>query len=119
MSRLKSNCMVIEVLPSELDEVISVTPARWLNRRSNGVAMEDAVISGLPPGKLAETEIVGKSTCGKGETGRTLNAIAPTSVIPTVSKVVATGRRIKGAERFIFPPPVGAGCRMRRLPANG
>jgi hypothetical protein len=27
------------------------------------------MISGLAPGKLAETEIVGKSTCGKGDTG--------------------------------------------------
>jgi hypothetical protein len=83
---------VIEVLPSELDEVISVTPAMWLNWRSNGVAMEEAVISGLPPGRLAETEMVGKSTCGKGETGRTANAMAPTRITPTVSKVVATGR---------------------------
>jgi hypothetical protein len=62
MSRLKSNCNVIEVLPRALDEVISVTPAMWLNWRSKGVAIEDALISGLPPGRLAETEIVGKST---------------------------------------------------------
>jgi hypothetical protein len=34
----------------------------WLNCRSSGVAMEDALIPGLPPGKLADTEIVGKST---------------------------------------------------------
>jgi hypothetical protein len=34
----------------------------WLNWRSKGVAIEDALISGLPPGRLAETEIVGKST---------------------------------------------------------
>ena len=58
MSRLRSNCNVIDVLPSELDEVISVTPAMWLNWRSRGVAMEEAVVSGLPPGKLADTEMV-------------------------------------------------------------
>jgi hypothetical protein len=96
---------VIEVLPSELDEVISVTPAIWLNWRSSGVAIAEAVISGLAPGRLAETEIVGKSTCGNGETGRTSKAMAPTSVMPAVSKVVATGRRMKGAEIFMFPPP--------------
>src|ERR1035441_721334 len=113
MSRLKSNCSVIDVLPSPLDEVISVTPAMWLNWRSNGAAIEDAVIAGLAPGKLPETEIVGKSTCGKGETGRTLNAMAPTSVMPAVSSVVATGRRMKGAEIFMFPPPGAAHRRLR------
>jgi hypothetical protein len=50
------------------------------------------MISALAPGKLAPTEIVGKSTWGKGETGRTLNAIAPAMAIAVVSKVVATGR---------------------------
>src|ERR1035441_4973534 len=88
MSRLRSNWRVIEVLPSELDEVISVTPAMWLNWRSSGVAIEEAVMSGLAPGKPAETEIVGKSTCGNGETGRTLKAMAPTSVMPAVNRVV-------------------------------
>src|ERR1039457_5712489 len=112
MLRLKSNCMVIEVLPSELDDVISVTPAMWLNWRSKGVAMEDAMISGLPPGKPDETEIVGKSTCRQGETGRTLQAMAPTSVMPAVSGGAATGRRMKGAEIFMSPPRVAAGCRF-------
>ena len=118
MSRLRSNCSVIEVLPSELDEVISVTPAMWLNWRSNGVAIEDAVIAGLPPGKPADTEMVGKSTCGKGETGRTLKAIAPTSMMPAVSRVVATGLRMKGAEMFMIPPPVAAGCRFQSILAR-
>src|SRR5580658_5771573 len=106
MLRLKSNCSVIDVLPRELDDVISVTPAIWPNCRSSGVAIDDAIISGLPPGRLAFTEIVGKSTCGKGETGSTLNAIAPASVTPAVSSVVATGLRMKGAEIFTLPPPV-------------
>ena len=113
MSRLRSNCSVIEVLPSELDEVISVTPAMWLNWRSKGVATEEARMAGLPPGKLAETEMVGKSTCGKGETGRTLNAMAPTSVMPAVSRMVATGRRMNSEEIFTFPPPVLAGRQGR------
>src|SRR6202789_4262770 len=104
MLRLRSNCKVIEVLPSELDDVISVMPAMWPNWRSSGVAIDDAIISGLPPGKLACTEMVGKSTCGSGETGSTLKAMAPTSVIPAVSRVVATGRWMNGAEMFIHPP---------------
>src|SRR5580698_1481355 len=111
MSRLKSNCNVMLVVPRLLAEVISVTPAIWPNWRSSGVAIEDAMISGLPPGKLAETEIVGKSTWGKGETGRTLKAIAPASVTPAVSNVVATGLRMKGAEIFTLPPPAVRGRR--------
>src|ERR1700721_2366233 len=68
MLRLKSNCKVTLVLPSELDDVISVTPAICPNSRSSGVAIDEAIISGLPPGKLALTEIVGKSIWGNGET---------------------------------------------------
>ena len=118
MLRLRSNCSVIEVLPSELDEVISVTPAMWLNWRSSGVAIEDAMISGLPPGRPAETEMVGKSTCGKGETGRTLKAMAPTSMMPAVSRVVATGRRMNGAEMFMCPPPARLAAILNRLGAR-
>jgi hypothetical protein len=72
MSRLKSNCRVTAVLPSELEDVISVTPAMCANCRSRGVAIEEATMSALAPGKPAPTEMVGKSTCGKAETGSTL-----------------------------------------------
>ena len=64
--------MAMPVVPSELCEVISVTPAMWPNCRSSGVATEEAMISALAPGRLALTEMVGKSTWGKGDTGRTL-----------------------------------------------
>ena len=84
--------MVMEVLPSVLVDVISVTPAMWPNWRSSGVATEEAIISALPPGKPELTEIVGKSTSGSGDTGRTSNAVAPASAIARVSSVVATGR---------------------------
>jgi hypothetical protein len=84
--------MTIDVAPRLLEEVISETPAIWPNCRSSGVATDDAIISALPPGRLAFTEIVGKSTCGNGETGSTVNAIAPAMAIATVSSVVATGR---------------------------
>ena len=82
--------MLVE--PRPLDDVISETPAMCPNCRSSGVATEDAMISALPPGRLALTEIVGKSTCGNGDTGSTSNAIEPAIAIATVSSVVATGR---------------------------
>src|ERR1017187_2033491 len=92
MSRLRSNWIVTEVEPTELAQVISGSPAIWPDGRAGGVAPEEAMISALPPGKLALTEIVGKSTFGSGETGSTANAIAPAITIATVSRVVATGR---------------------------
>jgi hypothetical protein len=125
MLRLKSNCMVTLVLPSELDEVISVMPAMWPNWRSSGVATEEAIICALAPGRPAETEMVGKSTCGSGETGSTLKAIPPALAIAAVSRVVATGRRMKGPEMFMLHLPAAArglrqsGCWSRRIVATG
>src|ERR1035437_10098315 len=98
--------MVTDVLPSVLAEVISVTPAIWPNCRSRGVATDDAIMAALAPGKLALTEIVGKSTSGRGDTGSTSYATAPARAIATVSSVVATGRRMKGAEIFMPALPV-------------
>src|SRR3954452_24845113 len=98
ISRERSNCNVMEVLPSELEEVISVMPAIWLNCRSSGVATEDAMTSALDPGKPAETEMVGKSTCGSGETGSTRYAIAPAIVTASVNSAVATGQRMNSSE---------------------
>jgi hypothetical protein len=92
MSRSRENCKVIDVDPIPLDEVISVTPAMRPNWRSKGVATEDAMVSALAPGRLALTEMVGKSTSGSGETGSNRNATAPASATPMVSSVVATGR---------------------------
>src|SRR5579862_1742887 len=93
------------VVPRKLDEVISVMPAIRPNWRSNGVATDEAMISGLAPGSEAPTEMVGKSTCGRGETGRKLNATAPASATATVKSVVATGRRMNGDDRLIPAPP--------------
>src|SRR5271157_88672 len=107
ISRFKSNCRVMLVVPRLLDDVISVMPAILPNWRSNGVATEEAMISGLAPGKLAPTEIVGKSTCGSGETGNSRNATAPASAIAAVRSVVATGLRINGEDRLIFSVETG------------
>ena len=96
MSRSRSNCSVTRALPSDDPEVISVTPAMRPSARSSGVATVAAMISGLAPGSCAGTEMVGKSTCGSGDTGSRRKAAAPASVMPAVSSVVATGRRIDG-----------------------
>ncbi len=47
------------VVPRLLEEVISVMPAMRPSWRSRGVATEEAMVSGLAPGKLAETLIEG------------------------------------------------------------
>ena len=128
MSRLKSNCSVTRVEPRELDEVISVIPAMRPSARSSGVATVEAMVSGLAPGSDACTEMVGKSTCGNGDTGSLVKAIAPAIAMPIVSSVVATGRWIKGPEMFMpglppflsLPPWSGAKvCRTRdKSPAS-
>ena len=79
----RSNCSVMRVELCELDEVISVTPAMRPSWRSSGVATEVAIVSGLAPGSEACTEIVGKSTCGSGDTGSSVNATMPASAMPT------------------------------------
>src|SRR5215831_13858136 len=101
MLRSRSNWSVTLVDPSELDDVICVTPAMRPNCRSSGVATDDAIVSGLPPGRLAETLIVGKSTCGSGETGNKVNASTPAIAMAMLNSDVATGRLINGAEMLI------------------
>ena len=88
------------VLPSVELEVICVTPAMRPNWRSSGVATAEAIVSGLAPGRLAPTPMVGKSTCGSGATGKNLKAIAPERKIAMVTSDVATGLRTKGAEKL-------------------
>src|SRR6185369_13131325 len=110
MSRLRSNCNVIEMVPSALEEIISARPAMWPNWRSRGAATDDAMISALAPGRLAATAMVGKSTCGSDETESTVKATAPAMATATVSSVVATGRRMKGADRIMTLPAVVAGA---------
>src|SRR3974377_1462186 len=91
------------VVPRKLADVISLTPAMRPNWRSSGVATDEAMISVRARGRLAPTEIVGKSICGRAETGRARKATAPDSAIAAVSSVVATGRLMNGEERFIAP----------------
>src|ERR1039458_6374602 len=106
MLRFRSNCSVMLHEPRVLEDVISVTAAMRPNWRSRGVATDDAMVSGLAPGNPALTEMVGKSTCGRGDTGRMLKATAPDSAIATVRSVVATGLWTNGPEIFMRHPVV-------------
>src|SRR4030088_2016090 len=100
MSRLRSNWSVMLVEPRPLEEVICVMPAMRPNGRPGGVATGAALVSGRAPGRPAPTPMVGKSTCGNGATGRKRNATAPERKIAKVRSDVATGRRMKGAEKL-------------------
>ena len=68
--RLRLNWMEMRDDPSELTEVISVTPAISPRRRSSGAATVAAMVSGSAPGRLAETLMVANSTEGRLDTGR-------------------------------------------------
>ena len=57
--RSSVNWSVIEVVPCALDEVMASMPAIVVNCFSRGVATAEAMVSGLAPGRLAFTEIVG------------------------------------------------------------
>jgi hypothetical protein len=59
------------------------------------------MFSGLAPGKPAPTEMVGKSTCGSGDTGNKRKATAPAKNTAMTRSVVATGRFMNGSEMFI------------------
>src|ERR1700693_2823471 len=79
--RSRVNCSVMFVLPRLDDEVIWSTPAIVENCFSSGVATADAIVSGLAPGRLALTVIVGKSTLGRSFTGNNRYAITPNRTI--------------------------------------
>ena len=92
---------MIELEPSELVEVSSVTPAIKANCRSSGVVTLAAMVSALAPGKSAETWMVGKSTCGSGAIGSIGKVTTPITSNPIASSVVPIGRRMNGSEMFI------------------
>ena len=72
MARFRSNCRVIEVVPSPLVEFIEARPGIAANCCSSGVATDEAMVSGLAPGRVADTVMVGKSTLGSAATGSRL-----------------------------------------------
>ena len=69
MLRFRSNCSVMFVLPCVLVELSESSPAMVANCFSSGSATDDAIVSGLAPGRLAWTWMVGKSTVGRSLTG--------------------------------------------------
>src|SRR5262249_47796249 len=101
MSRPSSNWRVTCADPTELLDVISVTPAIRVNCFSSGVATDAAITSGLAPGKPALTVIVGKSTSGSAETGSRVYAMPPASVRATMNSDVAIGRLMHGVEMLL------------------
>src|SRR6266404_7552963 len=60
--------------------------------------IRDKLVTGV---QTCALPIFGKSTCGSGDTGSWKNAIAPARVMPKVSSVVATGRRMKDSDTLI------------------
>src|SRR5579871_3925237 len=93
--------MVTWVDPTELLDVISVIPSIRVKLFSSGVATEAAITSGLAPGRLAWTLMVGKSTSGNAEMGSIVYEIAPANVRAASNRVVATGLLMNGVEMFI------------------
>ncbi|MNY22343.1 hypothetical protein D3C86_1559460 [compost metagenome] len=59
----------MRVAPVVLVEFMASRPCRAANWRSRGVATDEAMVSGLAPGRLAVTVIVGKSMLGRSLTG--------------------------------------------------
>ena len=59
ISRLRANCKVMDVEPWPELEIIESSPAMVVNCRSSGVATAEAIVSGLAPGRLALTVMVG------------------------------------------------------------
>src|SRR5437879_11290477 len=100
MLRSSVNWSVMLVLPRLDEEVIWSTPAIVENCFSRGVATADAMVSGLAPGRLALTWIVGKSTFGRLLTGNRRYAMRPKARMPTMTSVVMTGRLMNSSDRL-------------------
>src|SRR6266480_3689562 len=105
MLRLRSNWIVITLVPcDELDDIDEI-PAMVDSWRSMMPATEAAMVSALAPGKVAVTAMVGKSTLGSAETGNSRKPKTPNAMIEAVSSVVMTGQRIQSSESVIAQAP--------------
>src|ERR1700694_4501447 len=91
----------MEVAPSALVDVIESTPAIDENCFSSGVATDEAMVSGLAPGRPAVTLIVGKSTFGRSLTGSDRYERMPNPRMPPITSVVVTARRMKNSGMVI------------------
>ena len=61
---------MIRLVPGPLTEVSVVSPAICASCRSSEAVTSTATVSGEAPGSVVVTSMVGKSTCGRAETGR-------------------------------------------------
>src|SRR5215468_9001235 len=101
MLRLRSNWMVMTLVPCEEFDVIEEMPAMVESWRSMMPATDAAMVSALAPGSVAVTAMVGKSTLGNADTGNRRNPNTPKAMIVAVISVVITGRRIQSSESVI------------------
>src|SRR5262249_10149076 len=106
MLRSSVNWMVMLLTPSALVDVIESMPAIVLNCRSSGVATAEAIVSGVAPGRVAMTWIVGQCTCGASWTGRLWEPTPPKMMTAAINSVASAGRRMKSS---------GSTPRSRRL----
>src|SRR6185312_2219474 len=110
MLRSSVNWIVMFVEPRVDDDVMLSMPAIVENCFSSGVATAEAIVSGLAPGRLAPTVIVGKSTVGRSLTGRRWYAVMPKNRTPAITSTVVTGRRMNSSEKFIARLPPARSC---------
>src|SRR6185312_16540940 len=78
-----------------------------------------AITSGLAPGSAAVTKMAGKSMRGSGATGSSVKAAAPEQAMPSVRRIVATGRLMNGAEMFMLNDPRDSRRGVRELALAG
>src|SRR6185503_5457831 len=105
MLRLRSNWIVMTLVPcDELDDIEEM-PATVESWRSMMPATDAAIVSALAPGKVAVTAMVGKSTRGSAETGNRRKPKMPNAMIDAVISVVMTGRRMQSSDSVIGYAP--------------
>ena len=107
MSTSRSNCSVIELLPSVLIEVICARPGISPNWRSSGwYGGGDDLRAGA--GKRGRDLDGGKSTCGSGATGRRKRPPHRVTSRPAISSEVPIGCLMNQAETDVPREKTGA-----------
>jgi len=115
---LRSNWMVMALVPcDELDDIEEM-PAMVESWRSMMPATDAAIVSALAPGSVAVTLMVGKSTRGSAETGSKRKPNTPNAIIDAVISVVITGRRMQSSESVIDQAPALRVRGSTRVPSD-
>src|SRR3954462_6318861 len=92
----------------DVDVMLSM-PAMVENCFSSGVATAAAMVSGLAPARLALTLIVGEATVGRSLIGSDRYATTPKTMMPTMTRIVMTGRRMKSSLIVVSESVPGSG----------